>query len=197
MDGGQPAAEFAVLFLDLDRFKSINDTLGHQIGDLLLQEIAQRLKRSVSANEVLARLGGDEFAVVVPTVESRPALEAMASRMIEAARKPFEIGGHRIRSGISIGIAIGPCDGANCDELLIAADLALYAVKAQGRGSYKFYHAAMNRELKERRQLEIDLREAIEQNELELYYQPVLNLRSNVITGFEALARWERHPNER
>jgi diguanylate cyclase (GGDEF)-like protein len=193
IDGGQPAAEFAVLFLDLDRFKSINDTLGHQIGDLLLQEIAQRLKRSVSANEVLARLGGDEFAVVVPTVESRPALEALASRMIEAAQKPFEIGGHRIRSGISIGIAIGPCDGANCDELLIAADLALYAVKAQGRGSYKFYHAAMNRELKERRQLEIDLREAIEQNELELYYQPILNLRSNVITGFEALARW-RHP---
>ena len=193
IDGGQPAAEFAVLFLDLDRFKSINDTLGHQIGDLLLQEIAQRLKRSVSANEVLARLGGDEFAVVVRTVESRPALEALASRMIEAAQKPFEIGGHRIRSGISIGIAIGPCDGANCDELLIAADLALYAVKAQGRGSYKFYHAAMNRELKERRQLEIDLREAIEQNELELYYQPILNLRSNVITGFEALARW-RHP---
>ena len=193
IDGGQPAAEFAVLFLDLDRFKSINDTLGHQIGDLLLQEIAQRLKRSVSANEVLARLGGDKFAVVVPTVESRPALEALPSRMIEAARKPFEIGGHRIRSGISIGIAIGPCDGANCDELLIAADLALYAVKAQGRGSYKFYHAAMNRELKERRQLEIDLREAIEQNELELYYQPILNLRSNVITGFEALARW-RHP---
>ncbi|MEZ2143228.1 EAL domain-containing protein [Bradyrhizobium sp. DN5] len=193
VDNGQPPAEFAVLFLDLDRFKAINDTLGHQTGDLLLQEMARRLKSTLGANEVLARLGGDEFAVVVATVESRPALEALANRMIEAAQKPFEIGGHRIRSGISIGIAIGPCDGVNCDDLLIAADLALYAVKAQGRGSYKFYHAAMNRELRQRRRLEIDLREAIEQNEMELYYQPILNLRSNIITGFEALARW-RHP---
>lgn len=193
VDNGQPAAKFAVLFLDLDRFKSINDTLGHQTGDLLLQEMARRLKSTLNVNEVLARLGGDEFAVVVPTVESRPALEALANNMIEAAQKPFEIGGHRIRSGISIGIAIGPCDGANCDDLLIAADLALYAVKAQGRGSYRFYDAAMNRELRERRQLEIDLREAIEQNEMELYYQPILNLRNNTITGFEALVRW-RHP---
>jgi diguanylate cyclase (GGDEF)-like protein len=192
-DEGQSSAEFAVLFLDLDRFKGINDTLGHQTGDLLLQEMAQRLKSTLSANEVLARLGGDEFAVVVPTVESRPALEALANSMIEVAQKPFEIGGHQIRSGISIGIAIGPCDGASCDDLLMAADLALYAVKAQGRGSYRFYHAAMSRELKERQQLEIDLRKAIEQNEMELYYQPILNLRSNIITGFEALARW-RHP---
>ncbi|MCA1524982.1 EAL domain-containing protein [Bradyrhizobium yuanmingense] len=193
VDNGQPAAEFAVLFLDLDRFKAINDTLGHQTGDLLLQEMARRLKNTLGANEVLARLGGDEFAVVVPTVESRPAIADLANSMIEAAQKPFEIGGHRIRSGISVGIAIGPCDGVNCDDLLIAADLALYAVKAQGRGSYRFYHAAMNRELRERRQLEIDLREAIEQNEMELYYQPILNLRSNIITGFEALVRW-RHP---
>ncbi|UQR61221.1 EAL domain-containing protein [Bradyrhizobium sp. C-145] len=193
VDNEQPPAEFAVLFLDLDRFKAINDTLGHQTGNLLLQEMARRLKSTLGANEVLARLGGDEFAVVVATVESRPALEALANSMIEAAQKPFEIGGHRIRSGISIGIAIGPCDGVNCDDLLIAADLALYAVKAQGRGSYKFYHAAMNRELRQRRRLEIDLREAIEQNEMELYYQPILNLRSNIITGFEALARW-RHP---
>ncbi|MCA1552073.1 EAL domain-containing protein [Bradyrhizobium sp. BRP19] len=193
VDNGQPAAEFAVLFLDLDRFKAINDTLGHQTGDLLLQEMARRLKNTLGANEVLARLGGDEFAVVVPTVESRPAIAYLANSMIEAAQKPFEIGGHRIRSGISVGIAIGPCDGVNCDDLLIAADLALYAVKAEGRGSYRFYHAAMNRELRERRQLEIDLREAIEQNEMELYYQPIINLRSNIITGFEALVRW-RHP---
>ncbi len=184
---------FAVLFLDLDRFKGINDTLGHQIGDFLLQEIARRLQSLLRTNEVLARLGGDEFALVVPSVKSRPALEELAKCMIEAAQEPFDIGGHRICSGISIGIAIGPCDGKDSDDLLVAADLALYAVKAQGRGNYKFYDAAMNRELKERRQLEIDLREAIERNELELYYQPILNLRSNIITGFEALARW-RHP---
>jgi len=189
----QTIEEFAVLFIDLDRFKGINDTLGHQVGDLLLQEMAQRLKNSLGITEVLARLGGHEFAVVVPSVDSRPALEAMAKSLIEATQRPFDIGGHRIRSGISIGIAVGPCDGANCDDLLIAADLALYAVKATGRGSYKFYQAAMNRELKERRQLEVDLRDAIEQNALELHYQPILNLRSNVITGFEALARW-RHP---
>ena len=192
-DKAQQTMEFAVLFIDLDRFKGINDTLGHQVGDLLLQEMAQRLKNSLGITEVLARLGGDEFAVVVPSVDSRPALEAMAKSLIEATQRPFDIGGHRIRSGISIGIAVGPCDGANCDDLLIAADLALYAVKATGRGSYKFYQAAMNRELKERRQLEVDLRDAIEQNALELHYQPILNLRSNVITGFEALARW-RHP---
>jgi diguanylate cyclase (GGDEF)-like protein len=185
--------EFGVLFLDLDRFKGINDTLGHQVGDLLLQEIAQRLKSSLGPTEGLARLGGDEFAVVVPTVASRLALEALAKSLIAAVQQPFDVGGHLIRSGISIGIAVGPCDGENCDDLLIAADLALYAVKAEGRGSCKFYHAAMNRELKERRQLEIDLRDAIEQNRLELYYQPILNLRGNVITGFEALARW-RHP---
>jgi diguanylate cyclase (GGDEF)-like protein len=192
-DNTQQTLGFAVLFLDLDRFKGINDTLGHQIGDLLLQEIARRLQSLLRTNEVLARLGGDEFALIVPSVRSRPAIEELAKCMIEAAQKPFNIGGHRICSGISIGIAIGPCDGKNSDDLLIAADLALYAVKAQGRGNYKFYNAAMNRELKERRQLEVDLRDAVERNELELYYQPILNLRSNILTGFEALARW-RHP---
>ncbi len=189
----QPKNEFAVLFLDLDRFKVINDTLGHRIGDMLLQEVAKRLKLSLRATDILARLGGDEFAVVVPSFVTRAAIEVLATGLIVAISQPYEIDGYRIRSNVSIGIAIGPQDGESVDDLLMAADLALYSVKAGNRGTYKFYEKSMNKELNDRRQMELDLREAIEHHELELYYQPILNLRSNVITGFEALARW-RHP---
>ncbi len=185
--------EFAVLFLDLDRFKVINDTLGHRIGDLLLCDVAKRLRSSLHPSHELARLGGDEFAIMTPAVESRAELEALAGRLVEAVVRPYEIDGYKIRSSISIGIAIGPHDGDTADNLLIAADLALYAVKAGGRGSYKFYHGSMSKEFNERRQTEVDLREAIERNGLELHYQPIIDLRRNVITGFEALARWE-HP---
>jgi diguanylate cyclase (GGDEF)-like protein len=189
----QPKNEFAVLFLDLDRFKVINDTLGHRIGDMLLQEVAKRLKLSLRATDILARLGGDEFAIVVPSFATRAALEVLANGLIVAVSQPYEIDGYRIRSNVSIGIAIGPQDGETVDDLLMAADLGLYSVKAGNRGTYKFYEKSMNKELNDRRQIEMDLREAIERNELELYYQPILNLRRNVITGFEALARW-RHP---
>ncbi len=185
--------EFAVLFLDLDRFKVVNDTLGHRIGDLLLQEVANRLKQALPTNGVLARLGGDEFAVVVTSVESRPLLEAMANSLTEVVGQTYEIDGHRIRSSVSIGIAVGPHDGDNADDLLMAADLALYAVKAGTRGTYRFYQKSMNEEINNRRQIEMDLREAIERNELELHYQPIIDLQRNVVTGFEALSRW-RHP---
>jgi diguanylate cyclase (GGDEF)-like protein len=187
------AGELAVLFLDLDRFKVINDTLGHRIGDLLLQEVAKRLKGALEATDVLARLGGDEFAIVVRSVRSREAIEALADTLTELVSRPYEIDGHRIRSSVSIGIAVGPLDGDNADDLLMAADLALYAVKAGGRGSYRFYQRAMNEEINDRRQTELDLREAIEKEELELHYQPIIDLQRNAITGFEALARW-RHP---
>ena len=138
-------------------------------------------------------LGGDEFAIVVPTVESRAALEALATRLTEVVSQPYEIDGHRILSSVSIGIAIGPQDGDNSDDLLKAADLALYAVKANGRGTHRFYQKSMNEEINDRRQIEMDLREALEKNQLELHYQPIIDLQRNVITGFEALARW-RHP---
>ena len=186
---------FAVLFLDVDRFKVINDTLGHRVGDVLLQEVAQRLKERVRVNDVLARLGGDEFAVVVPSVSGRSELEALAQALVEAFVAPFEISGHQIRSTVSIGIAIGPQDGDNAEDLLMAADLALYAVKGGNRGTYMFYESSMNKELNDRRQIEIDLREALERNELELFYQPIMNVRRNTISGFEALARW-RHPTK-
>ncbi len=185
--------EFAVLFLDLDRFKVVNDTLGHRIGDVLLQEVAKRLKSVLRMEDVLARLGGDEFAIVVRNVESRAGLATLANRLVEAVVQPYEINDYRIRSSVSIGIAVGPDDGENADDLLMAADLALYAVKGTNRGTFQFYHSSMNRDLNDRRQLELDLREAIERKELELHYQPIVNLRRNTITGFEALARW-RHP---
>ena len=189
----QPNAEFAVLFLDLDRFKAVNDTLGHRIGDLLLQEVARRLEWSLGSNGVLARLGGDEFAVIVPTFVSRAALEASALRLAKAVSEPYELDGHRICTNVSIGIAVGPGDGESADDLLMAADLALYAVKASGRGAYRFYDKSMNEELSDRRQIEMDLREAVARNELSLHYQPIIDLQRNVVTGFEALARWH-HP---
>jgi diguanylate cyclase (GGDEF)-like protein len=187
------SAEFAVLFLDLDRFKVINDTLGHRIGDMLLIEVANRLQRSLQHGEVLARLGGDEFAIVTPSFTSRASLATSARRIVETVALPYDIDGHRIRTTVSIGIAVGPKDGINADDLLMAADLALYAVKTTGRGTYCFYEHSMNEELNERRQIETDLREAIEQQRLHLAYQPVIDLRRNAISGFEALARWD-HP---
>jgi diguanylate cyclase (GGDEF)-like protein len=191
--GSDSKVDFAVLFLDLDRFKVINDTLGHRVGDMLLIEVAQRLRRCLRPCDVLARLGGDEFAVVLPSFDSRVALEAMANAICEAINQPYEIDGHRIRSSVSIGIAIGPHDGENADDLLMATDLALYAVKASGRGTYRFYQRLMNEDVKDRRQIEMDLREAIDRGQLELHYQPIIDLRRNVVTGFEALARWN-HP---
>jgi diguanylate cyclase (GGDEF)-like protein len=191
--GDAAQIRFAVLFLDLDRFKVVNDTLGHRIGDLLLQDVAKRLQQPLREGDVLARLGGDEFAIVVPSVSTREELEALASALVAAVMVPYEINGHQIRSSISIGIAVGPRDGQNAEDLLMAADLALYAVKAGSRGTHVFYQSSMNKELNDRRQIELDLREAIERNELELFYQPIINLRRNTISGFEALARW-RHP---
>jgi diguanylate cyclase (GGDEF)-like protein len=190
---GPDRTDFAVLFLDVDRFKVINDTLGHRIGDMLLQEVAKRLAGSLPEAYTLARLGGDEFAIAVPAMKSASLLETLAKRIVETVVQPYEIDGYQIRSSISIGIAVGPRDGNDAGDLLMAADLALYAVKADGRGAYKFYNRSMNTELNDRRELEMNLRDAIERNELELHYQPVIDLRRNVIIGFEALARW-RHP---
>jgi diguanylate cyclase (GGDEF)-like protein len=188
-----PDAAYAVMFLDLDRFKLVNDTLGHKVGDHLLQAVGDRLAATLAPGQILARLGGDEFALLVPRAGDRAALEAMAQRLAEAVLAPFEIGSHQIRSSVSIGIAVGPEDGASADDILIAADLALYAVKAGKRGTVRFYDRQMSEGLEERRQLESDLRRAIERGELELHYQPSVVLKTGEIAGFEALARW-RHP---
>ena len=187
------AADFAVLFLDMDRFKVVNDTLGHQVGDMLLIEVAQRLKSVIRTTDILARLGGDEFAVLLSTIEFRAEIKSVANRIIEVMGRPFQIDHHLIRSSISIGVAVGSCDGSNADELLVAADLALYAVKTERRGLYRFYQRSMNDDVSDRRQIEEDLRDALERGQLELHYQPVYDLRHNTISGFEGLARW-RHP---
>jgi diguanylate cyclase (GGDEF)-like protein len=182
--------EYALLFLDLDRFKLINDTMGHRIGDLLLQETSQRLRASLRSTDILARLGGDEFAVIARHIKGRTALDGLANNLIDAIRAPFELGGYSVRTTISIGVAISPTDAASPDDLVVAADLALYAAKERNRDSYEFYQPSMTKELNGRRQIEVDLREAIERNELELFYQPIVNLRDETIAGFEALARW-------
>jgi diguanylate cyclase (GGDEF)-like protein len=183
----------ALLFLDLDRFKVINDALGHRTGDLVLQRVAERLKAAVEPGVLLARLGGDEFAIAVPMPRTRAEIAALAAGLLDAVSPPFEIDGYQVRTGASIGIAVGPADGTTVDDLLKAADLALFAVKAENRGGTKFYDQTMSAELSERREIECDLRAALERGELELHYQPIISLADNCISGFEALARWH-HP---
>jgi diguanylate cyclase (GGDEF)-like protein len=187
--------EFAVLFLDMDRFKVVNDTIGHRIGDNLLIAVAERLRSVLRDVDVVGRLGGDEFAVLLPTIESRAEAEDTAKRIVEAMAQPYQVERHLIRTSISVGIAIGPHDGQTEEDLLVAADLALYAVKAGGRGSYRFYEKSMNEDVNEKRAVELDLREALDQGKLELYYQPIIDLQRNTIAGFEALARWP-HPTK-
>ncbi|WP_246164135.1 bifunctional diguanylate cyclase/phosphodiesterase [Blastochloris sulfoviridis] len=187
------APGFAVLFLDLDRFKVINDTLGHRIGDLLLRRVGNRLKQAVEPGVLLARLGGDEFSILVPMAGSRAEIGDLARRLLDCIAPPFDVDGYKVRTGASIGIAMGPADGRNVDDLLVAADLALYSVKADSRGTFRFYSHAMSTELNDRREIETDLRTAIERGELELHYQPIIDLRDDCVAGFEALARW-RHP---
>jgi diguanylate cyclase (GGDEF)-like protein len=186
----QQSNEFALLYIDLDRFKTINDTLGHRIGDQYLQEVARRLLAQVASDDLLARLGGDEFAIMVRSVRSRDFIEGLANRCIEAVAGPYEVESHRICSGASIGIAIGPVDGATSEDILVAADLALYSVKAGSRGIFQFYDPIMSRQVDDRRRIEMNLREAIASNQLQLYYQPIMNLQTGAVGGFEALARW-------
>ena len=185
--------EYAVLFMDMDRFKVVNDTLGHRVGDDLLIKVAHRLKAVLGPSDTLSRLGGDEFAVLMPDFEARAAVEHASQRIVEAMAKPFKVGHHDISTSISIGIAVGPGDGKTGDELLVAADLALYAVKHDGRGTYRFFEKSMNDRVNDQRSIELELRQAIENKELELHYQPIVDLQRNAIAGFEALARWA-HP---
>lgn len=182
----------AVLCIDVDEFKSINNSLGHVVGDALLKSIAARLSECVNPNGFVARLGGDEFAVICTNMDESGVSELI--RKLQAAiRAPYECLGHRLATDSSIGIAIAPKDGASLDELLKNADLAMYAAKAGGRRTYRFFEPSMEARIKERIQLEADLRQAILAGQLEVHYQPLVSLRNNAITGCEALVRW-RHP---
>jgi len=190
----RPADQLAVLCLDLDHFKKINDTLGHPIGDALLSQVAARLRQCAGPNDTVARLGGDEFAVVQFCRGCDPsAVPALASHIVEAVAAPYEINGHQLVIGVSIGISLAPEDGDNPDALLKNADLALYRAKADGRGTYRFFEAGMDARAQARRLLELDLRLALQRNEFEVHYQPIRDIASDEIVVCEALVRW-KHP---
>jgi diguanylate cyclase (GGDEF)-like protein/PAS domain S-box-containing protein len=186
-------ARLSVLYLDLDHFKRVNDTLGHSTGDELLKAVADRLRGCVRDVDLVARFGGDEFAVIQTELE-RPADAAiLAQRLRDAMQTPYEVNGHQIVIDASIGIALSPDDGTDPDQLLKNADMALYGAKSDGRGAYRYFEPEMDARMKARRALELDLRKAIANGEFELYYQPVVNLQSNAISGCEGLLRWH-HP---
>ncbi len=181
----------AILFLDLDRFKSINDTVGHHVGDLLLGEVASRLRSCVRETDMVARLSGDEFAIVQLGSAGQPAeATALAQRIVETVGTPCKLDGHQVVVNASIGIAIAPGDGADADRLMKNADMALYRAKADGRGTYRFFEPEMDARMQQRRALESDLRAAISANAFALHYQAIVNLATGRIEGFEALLRW-------
>lgn len=183
----------AVLCLDLDRFKAVNDTLGHPVGDALLRTVADRLRAAVRDGDMVARLGGDEFAVVQGELGQPEGAGALAQRLVEVLGEPCNVEGHHIVVGASVGIAIAPGDGEQADDLLKKADMALYRAKADGRGTYRFFELGMDARLQARRLLELDLRKALAGGEFELHYQPLVETLSGTIAGFEALLRWQ-HP---
>jgi diguanylate cyclase (GGDEF)-like protein len=186
--------QLAVLCLDLDHFKDINDSLGHPIGDELLKAVARRLGECVRDTDTIARLGGDEFAIVQMGVDRQPAeATALASRLVDVLGAPYDLGGHQVIIGASIGLSIAPADGTDPDQLLKNADMALYRAKADGRGTYRFFEPEMDARAQARRSLEMDLRAALTRGEFEIYYQPIHGLIADEIIGFEALVRWN-HP---
>lgn len=189
----RPGERLAVMYIDIDEFKSINDALGHAIGDELLKGVADRLRGCLKDTDVAARLGGDEFAVIQTAIKSQSETCHLVECIYAAIREPFECTGHLITTDASIGIALAPGDGLDLDQLLKNADLALYGAKGDGRRTYRFFEAGMDARAKARRSLEFELRQAINDGSLEAYYQPVVTLDHGKVSCCEALLRW-RHP---
>jgi len=188
-----PGARLAVLYIDIDEFKSVNDALGHAVGDELLRAVALRLRDCLGETDVAARLGGDEFAIIHSAARDVAKTERLVEAIYRALRQPFECAGHLISTDASIGIAMAPDDGIHLDQLLKNADLALYGAKGEGRRTYRFFESGMDARARARRTLELELRQAISDGGFEVYYQPLVDLRDNGIRGCEALLRW-RHP---
>jgi diguanylate cyclase (GGDEF)-like protein/PAS domain S-box-containing protein len=187
-------AQLAVLYLDLDHFKSVNDTLGHSTGDELLKAVTARMRGCLRACDIFARLGGDEFAIVQTGIEHPTDAAALAQRIRDAITQTcYDLNGHQVVVDISIGIALAPDDGTEADQLLKYADMALYGAKADGRGTFRYFEAEMDARMKTRRSLEIELRKALLNNEFELHYQPIVRFADNAVSGCEALLRWH-HP---
>jgi len=183
----------ATHILDLDHFKHVNDTLGHPVGDKLLQMVASRLRALVRNTDTVARMGGDEFAIVQVALSQVVDATSLAQRVIAALSEPYEIDGHQVVIGTSLGITLAPADGLIPEQLIRNGDLALYRAKGDGRGTYRFFEVEMDEQMQARRRLEQDLRRALIAGELELHYQPVINIASGKISGLEALVRWQ-HP---
>ena len=184
----------AILMMDLDRFKAVNDTLGHPAGDELLKQVAQRLGRVVTENGCeIGRLGGDEFQIILPDIDDRGRLGEIAKTIITMISQPYQIEGSRCVIGASIGVAIAPYDGIDADELVRSADLALYASKGGGRGQFRFYSSDLHDEAERRRRIEEDLRDALGNDQIHAAYQPLVDAKSNLVVGLEAFTRWT-HP---
>jgi len=185
--------KIAVMFIDLDRFKNINDSLGHSIGDRLLQKFAERIKSCLQPEQMVARWGGDEFTVLLPQITDKEEVANICQKILAAQKKPIQIGEKEFYVGCSIGIALYPKDGKNAENLIANADAALYRVKQEGKNNYQFYSKIMNSEATLLLRLENHLYQALEKGEFLLYYQPQMNLKTQVIYGLEALLRWQ-HP---
>ncbi|MDE2619539.1 MAG: EAL domain-containing protein, partial [Sphingomonadales bacterium] len=183
----------AVMMIDLDRFKQVNDTLGHPAGDELLKQVAQRLQSACEKGVEIGRLGGDEFQVMLPDVEDRGRLGELAKRIIAIVSQPYQIEGSRCVIGASVGIAVAPYDGLTSEELVRGADLALYAAKGGGRGQFRFYSSELHETAEQRRRLEEDLRDALAKDQIRMCYQPLVSARTDMVIGGEALMRWQ-HP---
>ena len=190
-----PLHQSALLFIDLDRFKMINDTLGHHAGDLFLIEIADRLRDCVRDNDILARLGGDEFVILLDSLQSEDDVEEVASRIINKVAAGFELEGHTVHSNASIGIAMCSSHYKDSNEILRDADAAMYQAKSLGRGRYVFFDDSMREQLIASMTLEQELRVAIKECQFELHYQQISDLENTKIIGFEALLRWN-HPTK-
>jgi diguanylate cyclase (GGDEF)-like protein len=189
-----PGDSLAVLCLDLDRFKHVNDTFGHAAGDALLCAVAARLRDAIRGDDIAVRLGGDEFAIVQSGGRGQPrAAMGLAVRLIDTLSRPFNLGIHQVVVGASVGIAYSQIHGADAETLLMNADMALYRAKADGRGTYRLFEPVMNAQVQARHTLETGLRSALTNGELELFFQPILNARTQAVSKFEALIRW-RHP---
>jgi diguanylate cyclase (GGDEF)-like protein len=183
----------AVLHIDLDHFMTLNDSLGHPIGDELLRAVGERLRANVGDNDLVARIGGDEFAVALSDIVTASEAAALTTRICDAIRVPYEIAGHTLMIDSSVGISLAPDDGSDADALIKNADLALSRAKSEGRGIYRFFEPEMDARTQARRKIELALKNALPRDEFELFYQPIVNLKTNQITSFEALLRWH-HP---